>query len=213
MRVIICGAGQVGYGIAERLAAEQNDVSVIDTSPDLIRESAIRSTCAASSAMAPSRRAGGGRRRRADMIIAVTLYDEVNMVACQVAHSLFNVPTKIARIRAQCYLQAHYNNLFSRDHMPIDVIISPELEVGEMVLRRIATAGRDRCRARSPKSKVTMLAIECLEDCPVINTPLRSSPTCFPTCPRRSSASVASEQAVRPAFGGPAAWPATSSMS
>src|SRR5690606_13758973 len=77
----------------------------------------------------------------ADMIIAATLSDEVNMVACQVAHSLFNVPTKIARIRAQTYLAPHYRDLFSRDHMPIDVIISPELEVGEVVLRRITMPG------------------------------------------------------------------------
>ena len=75
------------------------------------------------------------------MIIAVTLSDEVNMVACQVAHSVFNVPTKIARIRAQSYLQAEYQDLFLRENLPIDVIISPELEVGEVVLRRIALQG------------------------------------------------------------------------
>ena len=72
------------------------------------------------------------------MIIAVTLYDEINMIACEVAHSLFNVPLKIARIRAQQYLQSEYSDLFSREHLPIDVAISPEIEVGKMVLRRIA---------------------------------------------------------------------------
>ena len=82
--------------------------------------------------------AGAGE---ADMIIAVTLYDEVNMVACQVAHSLFNVPTKVARIRSQSYLQGRWQSLFSRDQMPIDVVISPEIEVGEMVLRRLALPG------------------------------------------------------------------------
>jgi hypothetical protein len=142
MRVIICGAGQVGYGIAERLAAEKNDVSVIDTSPELIR--GVRDSLDVRGFRRPrlaSGGAGGRRRPEADMIIAVTLYDEVNIVACEVAHALFNVPTKIARIRAQSYLQPHYQDLFSREHLPIDVIISPELEVGEMVLRRIALPG------------------------------------------------------------------------
>ena len=63
--------------------------------------------------------------KEADMIIAVTLYDEVNMIACQVAHSIFNVPTKVARVRAQSYLEKHYADLFSREHLPIDVINFP----------------------------------------------------------------------------------------
>ncbi|GAB5507981.1 MAG: Trk system potassium transporter TrkA [Rhizobiaceae bacterium] len=118
----------------------------------------------------------------ADMIIAVTLHDEVNMVACQVAHSLFNVPTKIARIRSQSYLEAHYLDLFSRDHMPIDVIISPEVEVGDMVLRRIALPGATDI-VRFGDGKVAMLAIECLEDCPVVNTPLAQLSELFPDLP------------------------------
>ena len=183
MRVIICGAGQVGYGIAERLAAERNDVSVIDTSPELIR--AIRDTLDVRGFVGhgahPDLLAAAGAQQ-ADMIIAVTLYDEVNMVVCQVAHSLFNVPTKIARIRAQSYLQSHYMDLFSRDHMPIDVIISPELEVGEMVLRRIALPGATDV-VRFADSNIVMIAIECLEECPVINTPLAQLSELFPDLP------------------------------
>jgi trk system potassium uptake protein len=183
MRVIICGAGQVGYGIAERLAAERNDVSVIDTSPDLIR--AIRDTLDVRGFIGhgshPDVLEAAGAQQ-ADMIIAVTLYDEVNMVACQVAHSLFNVPTKIARIRSQSYLRAHYQDLFSRDNMPIDVIISPELEVGEMVLRRIALPGANDIM-RFADDKVAMVAIDCLEECPVINTPLAQLSELFPDLP------------------------------
>src|SRR5690606_21844259 len=136
MRVIICGAGQVGYGIAEKLASEKNDVSVIDVSPDLIRK--VRDTLDVRGFVGHGSHPGvleEAGAAEADMLIAVTLFDEVNMVACEVAHSLFNVPTKIARIRSQAYLQPHYMDLFSRDHMAIDVIISPELEVGEMVLK------------------------------------------------------------------------------
>jgi trk system potassium uptake protein TrkA len=180
MRVIICGAGQVGYGIAERLAAEQNDVSVIDTSTDLIRN--VRDTLDVRGFVGhgshPDVLAAAGAQQ-ADMIVAVTLYDEVNMVACQVAHSLFNVPTKIARIRAQSYLQPHYMDLFSREHMPIDVIISPELEVGEMVLRRIALPGATDI-VRFAENNIAMVAIECADECPVINTPLSQLSELFP---------------------------------
>src|SRR3990172_5355074 len=101
MRVVICGAGQVGYGIAERLAAEKNDVSVIDTSPHLIQ--VVRDTLEVRGFVGhgahPDTLAQAGADG-ADMLIAVTLHDEINMVACQVAHSLFSVPTKVARVRA-----------------------------------------------------------------------------------------------------------------
>ena len=180
MRVIICGAGQVGYGIAERLAAERNDVSVIDTSPELIgaiRDSLDVRGIVGHGAHPDVLEAAGAAE--ADMVIAVTLYDEVNMIACKVAHSLFNVPTKIARIRSQSYLQPHYQDLFSREHLPIDVVISPELEVGEMVLRRIALPGATDV-VRFADGKVAMVAIECLEECPVINTPLAQLSELFP---------------------------------
>ncbi len=180
MRVIICGAGQVGFGIAERLAAENNDVSVIDSSPELVRS--VRDTLDVRGFVGhgahPDMLAAAGADQ-ADMLIAVTLYDEVNMVACEVAHSLFNVPVKLARIRAQSYLQPHYQDLFSRGNMPIDVIISPELEVGEMVLRRISLPGATDI-VRFADGRVMMLAIECLEDCPVISTPLAQLSELFP---------------------------------
>ncbi|WP_163272737.1 Trk system potassium transporter TrkA [Chelativorans alearense] len=183
MKVIICGAGQVGYGIAERLAAEQNDVSVIDTSAELIRgvRDALDVRGFVGHGAHPEVLEAAGAQQ-ADMIIAVTLYDEVNMVACQVAHSLFNVPTKVARIRSQSYLQSHYMDLFSRDHLPIDVIISPELEVGEMVLRRIALPGATDVVAFAD-GRVAMVAIECQEECPVINTPLAQLTELFPDLP------------------------------
>ncbi|KPB01329.1 Trk system potassium transporter TrkA [Ahrensia marina] len=180
MRVIICGAGQVGYGIAERLAAEDNDVSVIDTSATLIQR--VRDTLDVRGFVGhgghPDVLAAAGAND-AEMIIAVTLYDEVNMIACQVAHSLFDVPTKIARIRAQSYLQDQYRDMFSRDNLPIDVIISPEREVGEVVLKRIALPGATDV-VQFADENVTMMAIECREDCPVINTPLSQLSELFP---------------------------------
>ena len=180
MRVIICGAGRVGQGIAERLAVEGNDVSVIDTSPQLIQ--AIRDTLDVRGYVGHGahpdvlERAGAAE---ADMLVAVTLYDEVNMVACQLAHSVFNVPRKIARVRAQSYLDPKYASLFAAEHMPIDVVISPELEVGRMVLRRIALPGATDA-VRFADSSISMLAVECGDDCPVVNTPLEQLTELFP---------------------------------
>lgn len=180
MRVVICGAGQVGYGIAEKLAAEQNDVSVIDSSPRLIN--VIRDTLDVRGFVGhgahPDVLAQAGADQ-ADMLIAVTLYDEVNMVACQVAHSLFKVPTKVARVRAQSYLRPQWSDLFSRDNMPIDVIISPEIEVGEMVLRRLALPGAVET-VRFADDQVVVVGVVCQEDCPVVNTPLRQLTELFP---------------------------------
>lgn len=180
MKVIICGAGQVGYGIAERLSQEDADVSVIDTSASLV--SHITETLDVRGYVGhgahPDVLALAGADQ-ADMIIAVTLYDEINMVACQVAHSLFKVPTKIARIRAQNYLLPEYSDLFTRDHMPIDVTISPEVEVGKMVLRRIAFPGATDV-VRFADDAISMVAIECGEDCPMLNTPLRQLSQLFP---------------------------------
>jgi trk system potassium uptake protein TrkA len=180
MRVVICGAGQVGFGIAERLSRENNDVSVIDTSARLVQ--AIRDTLDVRGVVGhgshPDALVQAGIEQ-ADMIIAVTLYDEVNMIACQVAHSLFNVPTKVARIRAQSYLEKQYASLFSRDNLPIDVIISPEIEVGEMVLRRLALPGA-LDSARFADERISVVGVYLREDCPVIDTPLRQLSGLFP---------------------------------
>ncbi len=180
MRILICGAGQVGYGIAERLSRENNDVTVIDNSPELVQNIQDRLDVRGyvGHGAHPDVLSAAGAEN-ADMIIAVTLYDEVNMVACQVAHSIFRVPTKIARIRAQSYRQAHWQHLFSTEHLPIDVIISPEIEVAEVILRRIAMPGA-RDIVMFNEETVAMVAIECGEDCPVIDTPLAQLTELFP---------------------------------
>ncbi len=180
MKVVICGAGQVGFGIAERLAAEQNDVSIIDTSPRLIQAITdtldVRGFVGHGSHPDVLARAG---LDAADMLIAVTLHDEVNMIACQVGHALFDVPTKIARVRAQSYLQGHWRDLFSRDHLPIDVVISPEIEVGEMVLRRLSLPGAIDT-VNFADGQVVVAGVRCEEDCPVLDTPLRQLTDLFP---------------------------------
>ncbi|MEM0907505.1 MAG: Trk system potassium transporter TrkA [Pseudomonadota bacterium] len=180
MRVVICGAGQVGFGIAERLSAEGHDVSVIDVAPGLIAnvrdQLDVRGVVGHGSHPDVIAAAGG---EDADLLVAVTQADEVNMVACQVAHTLFQVPTKIARVRAQSYLSPMYKHFFTRNEMPIDVVISPEIEVGEMVLRRLALPGAVET-VRFADDNIIVVGIMCAEDCPVVDTPLRQLTELFP---------------------------------
>ncbi|MEM9223998.1 MAG: Trk system potassium transporter TrkA [Pseudomonadota bacterium] len=180
MRIVICGAGQVGFGIAERLSAEGHDVSVIDTSSRLIAnvrdQLDVRGVIGHGSH--PDVLAAAGAED-ADLLIAVTQADEVNMVAAQVAHTLFQVPTKIARVRAQSYLSPIYKHFFAQNQMPIDVVISPEIEVGEMVMRRLALPGAVET-VRFADDKIIVVGIMCGEDCPVVDTPLRQLTELFP---------------------------------
>ena len=139
MKVIICGAGQVGWQIARHLSGENNDVTVVDNNPELVRRATdtldVQGIAGFASYPDVLDRAGA---RDADMIIAATHSDEVNMVTCQVAHSIFSIPRKIARLRAQSYHDAIYSDLYRREHLPIDVVISPEYAVAEAVMQRIA---------------------------------------------------------------------------
>jgi len=180
MRVIICGAGRVGVGIARRLARENNDVTVVDQSKELIRSVAerldVRGVVGNGAYPETLEEAGA---READMIIAVTYSDEVNMVACQIAHSLFNVPTKIARIRAQNYLDPRYSDLFSRNNLPIDVVISPEREVSEAIMQRMSTPGAFEIKS-FVDGRVWAVGVKLGENCPIVNTPLRQVAELFP---------------------------------
>lgn len=180
MKVIVCGAGQVGSNIARYLATENNDVTVIDQSPELIQKISdtldVQAMVGFASHPNVLEQAGAAD---ADMIIAVTLADEVNMVACQVAHSLFNVPTKIARVRNQSYLAPIWADLFSREHMPIDVIISPEIEVARAVARRLQVPGAFDMIPLAD-GKVRVIGVICSDNCPILHTPLRQLTGLFP---------------------------------
>ncbi len=180
MNVIICGAGQVGFSIARYLSSEGNDVTVIDQDPELIGKinESLDVQAMVGNASEPSMQASANAGE-ADMIIAVTYVDEVNMVACQVAHSLFNVPTKIARIRQQRFLDPLWADLFSRDHMPIDAIISPEVEVANAIARRLLVPGSFDM-IQLAEDKVRVIGVRCTEDCPVVHTPLRQLTEIFP---------------------------------
>ncbi|TYB89366.1 Trk system potassium transporter TrkA [Oceaniovalibus sp. ACAM 378] len=181
MKVIICGAGQVGWQIARHLAGEKNDVTVVDNNADLVRRATdtldVQGVAGFASYPDVLDRAGA---RDADMLIAATHSDEVNMVTCQVAHSVFSVPRKIARLRSQSYLDALYSDLYRRDHMPIDVVISPEREVADAALRRLAApVAFDTQAFLGGMTQLVGIALDA--DCPVLNTPLRQLTDLFST--------------------------------
>ncbi|WP_425046316.1 Trk system potassium transporter TrkA [Primorskyibacter sp. S87] len=181
MKVIICGAGQVGWQIARHLSGEQNDVTVVDSNPDLVRRATetldVQGIAGFASYPDVLDRAGA---RDADMVIAATYSDEVNMVTCQVAHSVFSVQRKIARLRSQSYLQAIYSDLYRRDHLPIDVVISPEREVAAAAMRRLsAPAAFDTETFMDGQAQLLGVTLD--EDCPVVNTPLRQLTDLFST--------------------------------
>lgn len=181
MKVIICGAGQVGWQIARHLSGERNDVTVVDNNAELVRRATDSLDVQGISGFASYPdildRAGA---RDADMIIAATHSDEVNMVTCQVAHSVFAIPRKIARLRGQSYLDAIYSDLYRRDHMPIDVVISPEKEVADAALQRLsAPSAFDTETFLDGKAQLLGITID--ETCPVVNTPLRQLTDLFST--------------------------------
>ena len=142
MKVIICGIGRVGLSIASYLSMQDNQITIIDTDPHLVKRVSdtydIAGIVGHASQPDILRKAGA---ETADIIIAVTDCDEVNMVACQVAHSVFNINRKIARIRNKEYRDPAWSNLFSRHHMPIDIIISPEEEIADAILKRMSVPG------------------------------------------------------------------------
>lgn len=180
MKVIVCGAGQVGYNIARYLAVAGNDVTVIDQQQELtfkIGES-LDIQAIAGHASNPNVLAAAGAED-AEILIAVTHADEVNMVACQVAHSLFNVPIKIARIREQSYLESRWQDLFRREHLPIDVIISPEREIARAIATRLEVPGATSVISFA-EGRVRLIAARCDEDCPILDTPLRQLTFLFP---------------------------------
>lgn len=138
MKVIVCGAGRVGWQIARQLSVEGNDVTLVDIDPEVIRRATddldVRGVAGFASHPDILDRAGAAD---CDLIIAVTPFDEVNMVVCEVAHAVFEVPRKIARLRTPAYLDALWSDLYRTDRLPIDVVISPEREVAQAAYERL----------------------------------------------------------------------------
>ena len=140
MKIIILGAGQVGSSVAAALVSEANDITVVDSESQCLQALQdrldLRTVVGHASHPEVLKRAGA---EDADMILAVTNSDETNMVACQVAYTLFHTPTKIARVRARDYL--NHPQLFTQESLPVDVLISPEQVVIDYVQRLIEHLG------------------------------------------------------------------------
>ena len=172
MNIIICGAGRVGYSICSQLSKQGHSVTVIDKNgPDIqnINDN-LDAKGIVGIATYPSvlEKADAGK---ADMIIAVTRNDETNMIVCQVAHSLFKISRKIARIRSKEFLKPIWKGLFTKENLPIDIIISPEFEVAKSLYRKLEAPGAID-NIPFADDLVRLLEIQIDEKCPVINTAL-----------------------------------------
>ena len=143
MKIIIVGAGQVGSTLAENLANEDNDVTIVDIDGERLRElqDQLDIRCVTGMASHPDVLTRAGIQD-ADMLIAVTASDEVNIVTCQVAYSLFHTPTKIARVRSRNYTSAKIQEkLFNEDNIPVDVLINPEQLATDYIRRLVEQPG------------------------------------------------------------------------
>ncbi len=180
MRVIICGAGRVGQGIARHLSVERHDITMVDEDGDLIdrvmTEFDVRGVVGHAGHPKTLRDAGADA---ADMLIAVTHFDEINMVICEIAQALFSVPTKVARVRSQAYLGADNSDIFSRQAIPIDLVISPEIEVGDAILRRIRSPGSISSISFEDDT-LKLLGITVDADSPLVETALDQMAVLFP---------------------------------
>ncbi|HHO68326.1 MAG TPA: Trk system potassium transporter TrkA [Gammaproteobacteria bacterium] len=171
MKIIILGAGQVGSSVAQNLASEANDITVVDTKQEVLQDlqDRIDIRTVAGTASHPEILTAAGAED-ADMILAVTNSDEINMVACQVAYTLFHTPIKIARVRAPEYL--NYPKLFSQEALPIDVLISPEKLVTEYIERLIEHPGALQVLDFAG-GRVQLVAVRAVEGGPLVGHELR----------------------------------------
>ena len=180
MNIIICGAGRVGFTIAKLLTEQNHSVTVIDQSSEDIQKinEALDVKAIVGKATYPSilEKANGSE---ADMIIAVTRNDEINMLICQIAYTAFNIPKKIARIRSQNYLDPKFSKLYNKENLPIDVIISPEIEIAKSIQRKLESPGAlDNIPFADNKIKLLEILIE--ESCPIANIKLNELTQKFP---------------------------------
>ena len=161
MKTIICGAGDVGYSIADKLSKENFEVTVIDESSDKLSKVSenldVKTVNGIPSLPSVLLDAGA---KDCEILIAVTKSDETNMVTCQIGHTLFEIPKKIARIRQQDYLQDKWKNLYNNDNFPIDAIISPEQEVAKSLYRRLISPGTIDMLELSEK-KLKLIGLKC----------------------------------------------------
>ena len=186
MKIIILGAGQVGGSVATNLASEANDITVVDENPAILQELQdrldIRTVVGHASHPETLAQAGADD---ADMILAVTSSDETNMIACQVAYTLFHTPTKIARVRSVEYLR--HSRLFNQEALPVDVLISPEQLVTDSIERLIEKPSALQVLDFAG-GRVQLVAVRAYYDGPLVGHELRELKKHIPSADARVAA-------------------------
>ena len=180
MNIIICGAGRVGSTIAKLLSSQNHSITVIDQSSDDIQK--INETLDVKAIVGKATSPAileKANISEANMIIAVTRNDEINMLICQIAYSLFKIPKKIARIRAQEYLDPKFSQLFNRENLPIDFVISPEIEIAKSIHRKLESPGASD-NVPFASNNIRLLEILVDERCPINNIKLNELTKKFP---------------------------------
>ena len=196
MKIIILGAGQVGGTLAQNLSSEANDITIIDTDAERLRilqdRMDIRTIVGRGSYPNVLRQAG---IEDADMLVAVTNSDEVNMIACQIAFTLFRTPTKIARIRAMAYITR--SDLFNHDALPIDVIISPEQVVTNHIKRLIEHPGALQV-VDFAQGKAQLVAVKAFHGGPLVGQEIRYLRQHMPSIDTRVAAIFRRDHPIMP---------------
>ena len=180
MNIIICGAGRVGFTIAKQLTEQNHSITIIDQSSEDIQKinDSLDVKAIVGKATMPSV-LEKAHNDETDMIIAVTKNDEINMLICQIAYSLFKIPKKIARIRSQDYLNPKFAKIYNKENLPIDVIISPELEIAKSIQRKLEAPGAlDNVPFADNKIRLLVILID--EKCPIVNIKLNELTKKFP---------------------------------
>ncbi|MGB2539393.1 Trk system potassium transporter TrkA [Hafnia paralvei] len=197
MKIIILGAGQVGGTLAENLVGENNDITIVDTNSDRLRQLQdkfdLRVVQGHGSHPRVLREAGADD---ADMLVAVTSSDETNMVACQVAYSLFNTPNRIARIRSTEYIREN-ERLFNAEAVPIDHLISPEQLVTDYVYRLIEYPGALQV-VNFAEGKVSLAVVKAYYGGPLVGNALASLKEHMPHIDTRVAAIFRQDRPIRP---------------
>ena len=172
MNIIICGAGRVGFTIAKQLSEQGHSITVIDQSSEDIQK--IHETLDVKAIVGKATYPiilEKANASETDMIIAVTRNDEINMLICQIAFSIFNIPKKIARIRSQDYLNPKFTRVYNKENLPIDVIISPEIEIAKSIQRKLEAPGA-LDSVPFADNKLRLLEILINKNCKLINIKL-----------------------------------------
>ena len=180
MNIIICGAGRVGFTIAKLLSEQNHSITVIDQSSEDIQK--INDTLDVKGIVGKATYPSILEKADAantDMIIAVTKNDEINMLICQIAHTVFKVSKKIARIRSQDYLNPKFSNVYNTENLPIDVIISPEIEIAKSIQRKLEAPGA-LDNVPFAENKIRLLEINVNKNCPLIGIKLNDLTKKFP---------------------------------